>query len=134
MVRTSGKPRKCSQKCSLDRNTLSVLPESNVDPLKNFLVLSLVLVAFACLGQKESTRAAQSVAGVVYVTGNEPFTFLSLQTDDGVMHKIQKDTTELYRSLRKLQGQRVRLRLRAQAVGSDSLAMNVEQYEIVKDH
>ena len=111
-----------------------MLPKLNVDPLKNLLVLSLVLVAFACLGQKESTRPVESVVGIVCVTGNEPFTFLSIQTDDGVMHKIQPDTTELYRALHKLQGQRVRLRFRPPVAGSDSLALSVEQFEIDKNH
>lgn len=111
-----------------------MLRESFFGPLKNFLALSLALVALACLGQNESTRPAPTVVGVLFVAGNEPFTFLSIQTDDGVMQKIREDTTELYRALQKLQGQRVRLRFRPPVAGADSLAMTVEQYEIVKDH
>ena len=95
--------------------------------------MSLALIAFSCLSQKESARPAESLAGVIAVTGNEPFTFLSIQTDDGAMHRIRKDTTELYQALRKLQGQRVRLRMRPPVAGADSLAMTVDQYEIVKD-
>jgi hypothetical protein len=110
-----------------------VLPVSFVGSLKSALVLSFALVAFACLGQKESTRPAESVVGVLCVTGNEPFTFLSIQTDDGAMHKIQKDSTELYRALWKLQGQKVRLHYRPPAADADSSAITVERYEIVKD-
>jgi hypothetical protein len=125
-----------SQKCSLDHNSLPVSPGSFIGSLKSALVLSLVLalVSFACSSQNESTRPAESLVGVLYVTGNEPFTFLSIQTEDGAMHRIHKDTTELSRALQKLQGQKLRVRFRPPAGAADSSALIIERYEIVKDH
>lgn len=110
-----------------------MFPKISVGSLRSALLVSLALVSSACVGQKESTRPAESIVGVVYVTGNEPFTFLSVQTDDGVMHRIHKDTTELYRELQKLQGQKVLLQYRRPAADADSSAMDIERYEIVKD-
>ena len=44
-----------------------------------------------------------TVTGVLYVTGNEPFTKLGLQTQDGTMH-ILKCTKEIESDLRTKQG------------------------------
>ncbi len=125
-----------SQKCLLDRNSLPVSQGSFGGSLKGVLVLSLALalVDFACLSQKESTREAKSMVGVLCVAGNEPFTFLSVLTKDGIMHRIQKDTTALYLALQKLQGQMVQIRFTHPAAGADSSALIVERYEIVEDH
>jgi hypothetical protein len=69
----------------------------------------------------------------VYVIGNEPFTNLSLQTDDHRIRIIQKDTTELYRELWKLQGQKVRLHFRPMNAPSDSTHVILERFELIKD-
>ena len=73
------------------------------------------------------------LVGILYVTGNEPFTNLSLQTDDGRMHVIRKDSTLLYQDLRKLQGQRVRVHVRPADSKSDSSNIMIERFEVVKD-
>ncbi len=79
-------------------------------------------------------RPAESAFGVVYVTGNEPFTFLSIQTGDGVMHRIHNDTSDVYRALQKLQGQKVHVLFRPSVAPEDSSALIIERYELVKDH
>jgi hypothetical protein len=111
-----------------------VLPESSEGLLNKVLVLILALVAFACSSQKAPNRPEGSLVGVLCVTGNEPFTSLSLQTSDGAMHGIQKDTTDIYRALQNLQGHKVRLRIRLQSTATDTSALIVEEYELAEDH
>lgn len=51
-----------------------------------------------------------TLVGILYVTGNEPFTRLSLQTQNGRMYGFQDDSTGIMIALRKLQGRRVEVR------------------------
>jgi hypothetical protein len=94
-------------------------------------ILVTLLVGFGCRGQKETPSEPGVMVGVVYVTGNEPFTNISVQTEDGRMHTIHKDTTALYAGLWKLQGQKLRIRFRPVDPKSDTTHMIIERYEIV---
>ena len=96
-------------------------------------ILIVVLFLSACGSQKDLPREARSVVGILYMTGNEPFTVLSLQTDGGGMLRIQKDTTAVYQELRKFQGQRLRVQFRSVGSKSDTSSIAVEQYELVKN-
>jgi hypothetical protein len=95
--------------------------------------LLLGVLLWACAGRKELDEATPVLIGTVYVIGNEPFTNLSLQTDDHRMRIIQKDTTELYHRLWKLQGQKVRLRFRPVNAATDSIHVILERFELVKE-
>jgi hypothetical protein len=96
------------------------------------VLLSAVLL-WACASQKELDRVTSVLIGTVYVMGNEPFTDLSIQTDDRRVRIIQKDTTELFRRLWKLQGQKCRIHFRPVNAVSDSTHIILEQFELVKD-
>ena len=93
----------------------------------------LGLLLWACAGRKELDEATSVLIGTVYVIGNEPFTNLSLQTDDHRIRIVQKDTTELYRGLWKMQGQKVRIRFRPVNAASDSTHIIVEQFDLVRE-
>ena len=95
-------------------------------------ILIAILFVSACGTQRDVTGGVRSVIGIVYVTGNEPFTTLSLQTDGGRMLRIRKDTTAVYRELRKLQGQRLRVLFRSLDAASDTLSISVERYDLFK--
>lgn len=98
------------------------------------LALALMMViAAGCSSQRELTPATHTLIGVLHVTGNEPFTNLSLQTTDGRMHVIQQDSSDLYLSLRKLQGKKVRLQFRLPEARTDSSLILVQQYDLVTD-
>ena len=99
---------------------------------RGFLIA--VLFVSACWTQKDLPREVRSVVGTLYVTGNEPFTNLSLQTDGGGMLRIRNDTTAVYRELRRFQGQKMRVQFRSNDAKSDSSSIVVERYELVKMH
>lgn len=86
----------------------------------------------ACSAQKELPPALRTVVGIVCVTGNEPFTNLSLQTEDGAMVKIRKDTSAIVRKLIELQGQRLRVQFRSTQSQPDTSSIVVEHVELVK--
>ena len=95
------------------------------------LIVLLTTLLCACGGQKEVVHTKDVVVGTVLVVGNEPFTNLSVQSDDRRVRIIQKDTTTLYRSLWKLQGKTVRIQFHAGGVPSDSTHIIVDHCEVV---
>ena len=96
-------------------------------------VVLLAVLLWACGRQKELETATPVLIGTVYVIGNEPFTDLSIQTDDRRIRIVQKDTTELYRRLWKMQGQKLRIHFRPVDSASDSMHIIPEYFELVKD-
>ena len=88
------------------------------------------------LGCRTSGGSAElhTLVGTLVVTGNEPFTNLSLQSDNTTVSVIRKDTTEIYRNLWKLQGRKVRVWFQADNTRSNLSKLTIERYEIVKDH
>jgi len=105
-----------------------------VFPWRRIVVIGLLALAFfGCRAQKEAASAAGSLTGILLVTGNEPFTDVSLQTSDGRMRTIQKDTTATYSDLRGLQGKKVRLQFRLPPMRKDSSLIIVEHYDIVTE-
>lgn len=103
--------------------------------LLNKVTLSCVVaivVLSGCRWHRELSQEPRALVGIIYVTGNEPFTNLSLRTEDGAMHMIQKDTTAIYSELWRLQGLKLRVRFRPVASKPDSSSIIVERYDIVK--
>lgn len=94
-------------------------------------ILIAVLFVSACGTQKDLPHGVRSVVGIVCVTGNEPFTELSLQSEAGGMIKIRNDTSRVYRELRKLQGQKLRVQFRPPESKSDTSSISVERYDLV---
>jgi hypothetical protein len=102
--------------------------------MKNFgTVILLTLLLSSCRGQKELGEGNSVLIGTVFVIGNEPFTELSIQTDSHRVRLVKKDTTELYRSLWKMQGQKVRIHFRPMESPSDTMHIIPEHFERVKD-
>jgi hypothetical protein len=95
--------------------------------------LTLAILAWTCGSQKEVHQAAHVLVGTVHVIGNEPFTQLSIQTADHRTHIIQKDTTLLFRNVRSMQGQTIRIWFRPVNEMSDSTHIVLERFERVKD-
>ena len=122
-----------SQKCSHEHKSQS-LPTVDSNAVKTIgPVMLLALLLWACGSQKELDEATPVLIGTVYVIGNEPFTDLSLQLDDHRIRIIQKDTTELYRRLWKMQGQKLRIHFRPMDAASDSTHITLEQIELIKE-
>jgi len=86
-----------------------------------------------CRAQQEAAAIDGSLTGTLFVTGNEPFTDISLQTVNGRMHVIQRDTSTLYSTLRRLQGKKVRLQFRLPAARNDSSLIIVSHYDLVTE-
>lgn len=97
------------------------------------LLAIFLLAIVGCRAQKEAAAVAGSLTGTLFVTGNEPFTDISLQTVNGRMHVIRRDTTALYSTLRGLQGKKVRLLFRLPVARSDSSLIIVEHYDLVTE-
>ena len=96
-------------------------------------VWAVLTMAAGCRSQQEAAIVAGSLTGTLFVTGNEPFTDISLQTVDGRMHVIQRDTSALYETLRGLQGKKVRLQFRLPATRRDSSMIIVEHYDLIME-
>jgi hypothetical protein len=96
-------------------------------------LLVVVLFLSACSAQRELPSSQRTIVGILCVTGNEPFTNISLQTEDGQMLNIQEDTTVLYRGLRKLQGQKLRVQFRPATSTRDPSLITLERYDLVKN-
>jgi uncharacterized protein YcfL len=108
--------------------------------MKSFVLLigtialsAALLVAAGCRAQQEAAVVSGSLTGILFVTGNEPFTDISLQAVNGRMHVIQKDTSEVYSKLRSLQGKKVRLQFRLPAARNDSTLIIVNHYDLVTE-
>ncbi|MBM4159777.1 MAG: hypothetical protein FJ217_01630 [Ignavibacteria bacterium] len=105
-------------------------------PAKVFSLVMMFAVAAwnGCHGQRAAeSGSAQELTGILYVTGNEPFTQLSLQTPDGVMHPINKDSTRVYTELLKLQGRRVEVSCRPLLRKSIKPTLIIERYRVVEE-
>lgn len=95
------------------------------------LVALLTTLLCACGGQKEVVHTNGVFVGTLLVVGNEPFTNLSVQSNDRGVYIIQKDTTSLYSSLWQLQGKRVRIQFHASGASSDSTHIIVDHCDIL---
>jgi hypothetical protein len=69
-----------------------------------FGALFLVLLGTLGAGSLKMKKDEVQVAGRIYVMGNEPFTQVAIQTDDGKVYAL---TGEYDKELRSLQGKRV---------------------------
>ncbi len=65
------------------------------------ILLSLILIYGCYLGS--STQDSLPIRGKIYVTGNEPFTELAIQSDDGKVYIISKNSP-VYKQLWENQG------------------------------
>lgn len=92
-----------------------------------------LLLLCGCLSQKDAGADSRTLVGILYVTGNEPFTNLALQTEDGKMHVVRRDTTALYSELWKLQGRKLLVWFRLRESKLDSSLISIERYSLVKD-
>jgi len=74
--------------------------------MKNLAVAALLLVLFGIVGagSMKAEKEEIQVTGRIYVMGNEPFTQVAIQLDDG---KIYALTGEYDKRLRSLQGKRL---------------------------
>ena len=94
-------------------------------------VVLLATIVCACGGQKETIQTKGVLVGTLLVVGNEPFTNLTVQSDDRRVRIIQKDTTALYRGLWRLQGKKVRIQFHASGASSDSTHIIVDHCDIL---
>ena len=95
------------------------------------LVVLLATIVCACGGQKETIQTKGVLVGTILVVGNEPFTSLTVQSDDHRVRIIQKDTTALYRDLWQFQGKMVRIQFHASIASSDSTHIIVDHCEVI---
>ena len=73
----------------------------------SFGALFLVLLGTLGAGSLKMKKDEVQVAGRVYVMGNEPFTQVAIQLDDGKVYAL---TGEYDKELRSLQGKRVTIK------------------------
>lgn len=68
----------------------------------------LALAVVSCCPARQIQEDPGALVGTVVIIGNEPFTVPALQTADGAIHRLSC-SKELERTLRSVQGKRVRL-------------------------
>jgi hypothetical protein len=106
---------------------------SSVSSIHVLVLVSILIMTVSCRAQREAVADGGSLTGTLFVTGNEPFTDISIQTVNGRMHVIRRDTSALYSALRGLQGKKVRLQYRLPDVNSDSTMIIVQRYDLVTE-
>jgi len=74
---------------------------------KLFFIL-LAVIVISIIGCAGNCNANNNISGTLYVAGNEPFTYLALDTEDRTVYKIEC-TDSLKKELWKLQGKLVDL-------------------------
>lgn len=74
---------------------------------KLFIIL-LFTIIISIIGCASSCNTTNKLSGTLYVAGNEPFTYLALDTKDRIVYKIEC-TDSLKKELWQLQGETVNL-------------------------
>lgn len=72
------------------------------------MIAMLALVMMSCCSTRQVQDDPGALIGIVVIIGNEPFTAPAVQTADGAVHRVSC-SKELERTLRSVQGKRVRL-------------------------
>jgi hypothetical protein len=96
------------------------------------VVFLAAVLGLTCRTSREIVAVSPPLVGTLLVVGNEPFTQLSLHTDDRKTFIIQKDTTGVYRRAWKSQGQKLRIRFRL-VTPSDSTHIILESIHRIDD-
>jgi len=93
------------------------------------ILLTLILIYGCYLGSFAGETS--SVKGKIYVTGNEPFTELAIQTDDGKVHIISKNSP-VYKQLWNSQGSIVILEVeKLETGGTEKGKLLVKSFKIL---
>ncbi len=69
------------------------------------LIFTILICVFGCAGNSNS---GGKLSGTLYVAGNEPFTYLALDTKDRTIYKIECSDS-LKKELWQLQGKTIKL-------------------------
>lgn len=76
--------------------------------MQKIVIALLALAVASCCPARQAQEDPGGLTGTVVIIGNEPFTAPALQTADGAIHQLSC-SKELERTLRSVQGKRVRL-------------------------
>ena len=82
---------------------------------KNILIVLFIFCAsltFAMSAFKK-TNKAESITGYIHVYGNEPFTFIGIETEDDKQYSLKADE-EILKDLRKAQGYKIEIKGKVQ--------------------
>ena len=93
-----------------------------------FLLLSIFLLS--CSGSKQDDGSGL-IEGKVYMTGNEPFTHLAVEREDGEVF-ILSGPDELMKDLEEMQGMTVKLQCSKIVRGKTENSAVVKRYERVE--
>jgi len=72
------------------------------------ILLTIVLFSLIVIGCAEKCESSNTLTGTIYISGNEPFTHLSLKSEDDNYYKIECPDS-LKKELWELQGRKVEL-------------------------
>lgn len=79
---------------------------------RNIIIFSLLLTAFLCFAYSKPAKSEKNMdtlTGMINVYGNEPFTFIGIDTDDEKKYTIKADE-ETIKALRKTQGHKIEIK------------------------
>jgi len=71
--------------------------------------ISIILILLVFIGCAGTCKSDKTISGTVFVSGNEPFTYLALKSDDDKYYKIECQDT-LKKELWSMQGKIVKLK------------------------
>lgn len=79
---------------------------------KTILLISLLFATFLCFAFSKADKNQKNldqVTGLIRVYGNEPFTFLGIETEDGKLYSIKADK-KLTSELQSSQGNQIEIK------------------------
>lgn len=92
-------------------------------------IIGTVLLSILVVSCAGSVKTDNIATGTLYVSGNEPFTFLALQSTDNEYYKIECSDS-LKKELWKLQGSQVELTFTVKNKSEKSTEIIVTKYEL----
>jgi len=84
-------------------NSTSIKHKNMDKKAKMRFLFSFLILIFGCYAISSRSEGGFNVKGKIYTTGNEPFVELAIQTDDGKIFIISKNSP-VYKELWKNQG------------------------------
>lgn len=97
-----------------------------------FLSTCLLILFISCCSSKKTSTVVQTVIGTIQVIGNEPFTQLALETEDGTVYLLKAEG-DIIEELFKHQGQFVKIQYKGIEELPEGKSILVEHVEILRE-
>jgi len=96
-----------------------------------FIIILAAFVLVSCSASKQTSTEEGTVTGRIFVVGNEPFTNLAIQTNDGKMILLRCDK-KISVELSSMQGSLAKIKYNGTEQSPRGSMLKVVEYEIIR--